>query len=127
MPPLPQQALDDGGHQIRPVHGDVEELGHGGAQVGQAQVNHQQPNPRHDAGPGHHPSLALLGVVALFQGALQNDVTEEQGGQHVHGLIPCLNACGRHILHQRGLPHRAHGVHHPYDNEHQEPCQQGRG
>ncbi len=31
------------------------------------------------------------------------------------------------ILHQRGLPHRAHGVHHPYDNEHQEPCQQGPG
>ncbi len=60
-------------------------------------------------------------------GALQNDVTEEQGGQHVHGLVPCLNACGRHILHQRGLPHRAHGVHHPYDNEHQEPLPAGPG
>ena len=65
--------------------------------------------------------------MSLLPGALQNDIAEHDGRQHVHGLIAGFHAGGGHILHQRLLTHRPDGIHHTHHDQDQQANQQSGG
>ena len=121
------QVPHDGDHQEGPQHRQVEEPGSGDAQIGQAQIDHQQGCPGHKSGTGHHPGLGLGVRVALIPGAFQNDDAKNHGGQHIHGLIACLDAGDGDVVHRHPVRHRTDGGQHALHDQHQQADQQHGG